>query len=132
MGKENLFSKHFTPDEADGWIPQLRELFGTIHDILEGVQGSVHALGASVEHRGNGGGIDTTTYFSRDRELDGALGRIQNAGIVIQDIGRGLVDFPTMYDGAEVFLCWELGDGDRLEWYHAVDAGYRGRKPFPR
>jgi hypothetical protein len=48
-------------------------------------------------------------------------------GVQIKDFERGLVDFPHIRDGREVFLCWELHEGD-IEFWHDIDAGYTGRE----
>jgi hypothetical protein len=48
---------------------------------------------------------------------------------VVRDIGRGLIDFPSIRDGEEVYLCWELTE-DRVSWWHELDAGYPGRQPL--
>ena len=41
------------------------------------------------------------------------------------------IDFPHLMEDREVFLCWELADGDTLGWYHEIKDGFRGRKPLP-
>jgi hypothetical protein len=51
-------------------------------------------------------------------------------GIVIQDIERGLIDFPAWRAGEEVLLCYELGDGPRIGFWHDLEAGYPGRQPI--
>ena len=51
-------------------------------------------------------------------------------GVQLKDFARGLVDFPSMRDGRVILLCWELGEGDHIEWWHEVEAGYTGRQPL--
>jgi hypothetical protein len=127
------FTTHFTPEAADRWVPRLRELFARIHAILDSVEDEISVIQEQA-HRvgGNGGGFDSRHYFSSDRELGDALREIQSAGILIQDIRRGLVDFPHVREGREVFLCWELADGDRIQWFHELQAGFAGRAALPR
>ena len=48
-------------------------------------------------------------------------------GVQVKDFDRGLLDFPHILDGREVFLCWEL-DEDDIEFWHDIDAGYAGRE----
>lgn len=56
------------------------------------------------------------------------LNALQSQGIVIQDVERGLIDFPSLYEGREVFLCYELADGHSIQFFHETSAGYAGRK----
>lgn len=128
----NMFKKHFTLEEAEGWLPRLRRLFLQIHEALALTQDGAGTLRRVLVHRGNGGGIDVPCYLSSDALLDHALGEMQDAGIVLQDLTRGLVDFPHVLDGREVFLCWELSDPDELEWFHEVHAGFAGRQRLAR
>ena len=55
--------------------------------------------------------------------------RSAEAGIVLRDIDRGLIDFPAIVDGREVYLCWELGE-DEVDYWHDPDAGFGGRQPL--
>ena len=52
---------------------------------------------------------------------------LAEAGIEVKDVGRGLVDFPHLREGQEVFLCWELGE-ETVSYWHEIEAGYAGRK----
>ena len=49
--------------------------------------------------------------------------------IQIKDLDRGLLDFPAIVGGREVFLCWEQGEND-IEYWHDLDTGYAGREPL--
>jgi len=130
MSTPHRFSKHFSPDQAQAWIPRLRELFAGLHEALQAVRPDWVALHPTVERRGNGGGIDVRRCCSNDKVIDHALTTIQQAGIVLQDVERGLVDFPHLAGDREVFLCWELADGAALGWYHEIEAGFAGRRPL--
>ena len=48
-------------------------------------------------------------------------------GAQIKDLDIGLIDFPTMYRGREVLLCWKLGE-ERIAFWHGTDEGFKGRK----
>jgi hypothetical protein len=58
------------------------------------------------------------------------LGKFQAREIQIKDLERGLVDFPTMLGGKEVFLCWEQDEED-IEFWHELDRGYSERERLP-
>lgn len=130
MSTPPRFSKHFSPEQAQVWIPRLRALFVELHEALDKVRPDLTALHMAMERRGNGGGIDVKRWSSGDRVIDRVLSTIQQAGIVLQDVERGLVDFPHLTADREVFLCWEIADGDTLGWYHDIEAGFAGRRPL--
>jgi hypothetical protein len=75
-------------------------------------------------------GGPTTTAFVRDLgRLHDLLREFQSRDIQLKDPKRGLVDFPALLDGREVFLCWEKSEADITHW-HAIDEGFAGRQPL--
>jgi hypothetical protein len=57
--------------------------------------------------------------------------RIQDEGCLIKDLEIGLLDFPTVYQGQEVYLCYKLGESG-IRFWHGIDEGFRGRKPIDK
>lgn len=55
--------------------------------------------------------------------------RLEELGGVLKDLEMGLVDFPTVSGGSEVYLCWRLGE-DGIHYWHGLDEGFAGRKPL--
>ncbi len=60
--------------------------------------------------------------------IGGLLQGVIEHGIIIQDVGRGLIDFPALAGGDEVLLCYQLADGDRILAWHDLHAGFAGRQ----
>ena len=58
-----------------------------------------------------------------------AAEQLEAMDIVLRDADRGLVDFPSIRDGEEIYLCWEVGE-PRVAWWHEPDAGFAGRRPL--
>jgi hypothetical protein len=54
---------------------------------------------------------------------------LDERGIVLRDIATGLLDFPALAGGRQVWLCWRLGE-DRIEYWHGTEEGFAGRKPL--
>ena len=54
---------------------------------------------------------------------------INDSGMILKDLERGLVDFPMLYEGREVYLCWLLGEST-IEFWHETDSGFAGRQPL--
>jgi hypothetical protein len=61
--------------------------------------------------------------------LKSTLSRILETGCLIKDLEVGLLDFPSLLNNEEVYLCWKLGE-DRIRFYHRQDEGFAGRKPL--
>ncbi|MGO8791364.1 MAG: DUF2203 domain-containing protein [Terriglobia bacterium] len=57
------------------------------------------------------------------------VNRIQDSGVLVKDLDVGLVDFPSLLEGEEIYLCWKLGE-DHIAFWHGIDEGFAGRKPI--
>ncbi len=126
------FDKHFTFEEANALLPRYREIFAQIQSLIDAARGQSSNV---IQLHGGGGtnGKTNGAHTSRDavmKQINELISEITDAGVVIQDVGRGLIDFPAFIDGAEVFLCYELSDGESIQFYHELDAGYAGRRPI--
>jgi hypothetical protein len=128
----------FTVEEANELLEEIRPLAQELVDhrrALAEARSARRRIAAQVA--GNGGGIDPRAAAELDErvaeELKG-LARCVNAihglGAIVKDPDEGLVDFPALRGGENVYLCWRLGE-DRIEFWHGVDEGFAGRKPLP-
>jgi hypothetical protein len=85
---------------------------------------------SSLMEPGRDAGGDLVNSWARSmavfREV---MGEFQRRDILIKDIDRGLLDFPAIIGGKEVFLCWEKDEQD-IEFWHDLDTGYAGREPL--
>jgi hypothetical protein len=124
--------KIFTIEEANALLPSVRQ-------IVSNIQKSHKALGkyrrqakkASDAAEFGGGGIpDGVRYAQLVTTLTSEISELESLGVQLKDFERGLVDFPSLRDGRVVLLCWQMGEGDELEWWHDVDAGFAGRTPL--
>jgi hypothetical protein len=126
-----LFRKHFTVEEANALIPFLRQRFAQIHALV----GPFLQEWERLQHifrvaRDNGGGKEASDYIIFTSLIQRFIMEIFEQGVLIRDLKRGLVDFPHLREGREVFLCWELKDPDEVVFWHDLDAGYAGRRPL--
>ena len=70
--------------------------------------------------------------FERDRvaeSLKASLEKIHATGCLVKDLEMGLLDFPSIVNNEEVYLCWRLGE-ERIRFWHRQDEGYSSRKPI--
>ena len=121
------FDKHYTRDEAQALLPQLRQWLKRLNELRHELERSDKRL-SSLMHSGNDLGGDLVNKWIRTlTEMQQLLGEFQRRDIQIKDLERGLVDFPAIIGGKEVFLCWEQ-DEDAVEFWHDLDTGYGGRE----
>ncbi|HEX4744690.1 MAG TPA: DUF2203 family protein [Candidatus Limnocylindria bacterium] len=66
------------------------------------------------------------------REIRALLAELAALGVEVKDPDQGLIDFRTMREGREVYLCWKLGEGARIMYWHDLETGYAGRRPLDR
>lgn len=122
------FQKHFTVEEARALLPELRRIFQDAHVRRERVRQADEKLGEDLRTtRSDLGGPTVAGMVNDWAQMNKQIQHLQQLGLVVKDFDRGLVDFPHLRDGQEVFLCWEL-DEDDIEFWHDIDAGYAGRE----
>lgn len=128
MKSAHQFSKHFTLAEAQSLLPQLRSILRDAHRRRDAVSRADEKLGELLQstHSDLGGPLVTGLLMDL-AQTKTQLQQIQDMGVQIKDFDRGLLDFPHIRDGREVFLCWELEEDD-IEFWHDIDCGYSDRE----
>jgi len=63
------------------------------------------------------------------QEVRDTLAELEEIGVQVKDLDKGLLDFPSVMDGQEVLLCWKLGESE-IGFWHTADEGFAGRKPL--
>jgi hypothetical protein len=124
-----IHERHFTRAEANALLPRLGPLLNQLRDAKDELtdEEAHEALAEAAPSNGGGGeGRQVGVAFLEVRRL---LETLQQSGLVLRDIDRGLVDFPALIDGREVYLCWELGE-DKVSYWHDLEGGYGGREPL--
>jgi hypothetical protein len=124
--------KLFTIEEANALIPRVRAILATIqtsHRSLGRYRDQAREA-ANAAEQGGGGIQNGVRYAKLLTDLSSVISELETLGVQLKDFERGLVDFPSLRDGRVVLLCWQMGEGDQLEWWHDVDAGFAGRTPL--
>lgn len=122
--------KLFTVDEANGLIPTVRPKLEQIRDLyLELAEFRENARSAAGSAEKGGGGMQGgSNYVKVLYEIGKLTTEFADLGIQLKDYTRGLIDFPCMKGERVILLCWQLGEGDEIAWWHEVDAGFAGRQ----
>ena len=124
--------KLFTIEEANALLPSVREILQKIQRARRRLatyrrQAKLAAEGAE---QGGGGMEGGALYAIVLTQFTTEMSELEALGVQLKDFDRGLVDFPSLRDGRVVLLCWQLGEGDELEWWHDTEAGFGGRTPL--
>ena len=130
--------RYFTLHQAENLLPTVEQL---IRDSLymkhefQRCEKEIEVHAVRVQMMG-GSRVDPAKVLgqreARNRAakiLAGKLEKLQDLGVLIKDLDIGLLDFPTLYKGREVYLCWRLGEV-KIENWHGVSEGLQGRKPI--
>ena len=121
------FTKHYTRDEARALLPQIREWLATLNRLRAEVERYDQRLSGLNAEGQDTGGETVNNWIRALAGMQEILAGFQQRQIFIKDLTRGLVDFPAILGGKEVFLCWE-SDEDDIEFWHDLESGYGGRE----
>jgi hypothetical protein len=130
--------RFFTLQQAEKILPDVAEAIGEaislkaeylrLESQWESFSQRVAVMGGVQMNRGQ-----MLEQKSRREEttaaLKQAIEKVHAFGCLVKDLDIGLIDFPTLLQGEEVYLCWKLGE-DGIRFWHGVDEGFRGRKPI--
>ena len=125
--------KLFTVNEANELLPVVRPKLEKIkanYDNLAIYRESAKAAAVAAVDSGGGGMESGSIYVKLLYDIGKLTTELHDLGIELKDYTRGLIDFPSMRDGHVVLLCWQLGEGDQIEWWHEMEAGFLGRQPL--
>jgi hypothetical protein len=128
----DFMSRYFTLQEANKTLVTIRPLMDEVQTIRQKILANQPEAWPAIEKSaGNGGNRALSNMVQDFEKLDALVHLIQDTGVLIKDINIGLLDFPALRDGQEVYLCWQYGEGDIAFW-HEVEAGFAGRQPIDK
>ncbi len=116
--------KYFTPKEAERTLPLVKQIVKDILDASFQIRTIVESLGGSMQEN------DEVKKLARD--INGYIKELEEIGCFYKDwnFSIGLIDFPSVINGEDVFLCWR-SDEDSIRYYHGINDGYAGRREIP-
>ncbi|MFN0056729.1 MAG: DUF2203 domain-containing protein [Planctomycetales bacterium] len=138
MSSSSPKKKYYTIDEANHALPLVRAIASDIVRQYRDISERKERLDQVQRSRGKRGRQARDVYgeelaqveqdLEKDIEtLQGYVDELDRLGVEVKDFSRGLVDFRSLMDGREVYLCWQLGEADVAHW-HELDAGFSGRQ----
>jgi hypothetical protein len=121
--------RHYTLEEATEALPRVEELLKRMRSARARLGDREAREALSEAGPTNGGGVAGRTVSQGYLELRESMLELREREIVLRDLDRGLIDFPSLRDGHEVYLCWEEGEQE-IGFWHEPEAGYGGRRPL--
>ena len=140
-------TRYFQLDEAARHLAELEPLLQTLaqqraqlirlRDVVVESDSGVPATGGAGSdpgpRPGDGAAPDESLRLARLRmqglidQMQAAVARIDELGVVLRDIETGLIDFPALVNGRQVWLCWRLGEAE-IDYWHELTSGVAGRR----
>ena len=129
-------AKLFTREEAEALLPTVRPLLLEIQQLGREIaehESHLHVDQTKLMSNGHKSTTDSEALRQEVHDLNSRIrahvNTILDMGIIVKDLAEGLVDFPALLHGREVYLCWKLGE-DGIHWWHEIEAGFAGRQPL--
>jgi hypothetical protein len=121
--------RHYTLDEANAALGAVGDLLVRLRSARERLSDSEAREALAEAGPSNGGGAPGKVVSEAFLALRDGLVELREREVVLRDLDRGLVDFPAMRDGQEIYLCWEEGE-DEIAFWHDLETGFAGRQPL--
>jgi|SRR5687768_9472721 len=130
--------RYFTVKQAEALLPEVGESIRKAVHLKRENEKAEQELNALMHRVTMAGGmiLDRQSLLGmrarRDAtamRLNEILEELQETGCQVKDLDMGLLDFPTLFRGEEVLLCWRLGEAS-IEYWHGTSEGFRGRRPI--
>ena len=127
---------YFTREEAEALLPQVSVVLVKISEQRKALLQCEEELGAlQGQTMGNGHHLhDRIVRLQKDlaghiQELQALVNELSDFGCELKDPDMGLIDFLSLRNGREIYLCWYLGE-KRINFWHYLDTGFKGRQPL--
>jgi hypothetical protein len=125
-----LHERHYTLEQANavmGWVAARIGWIREAHQQLVALGPEAGEAVAALDET-SGGSYPGRSVARPLVELSRAVGELEAVDIVVRDFERGLVDFPALRDGEEVYLCWLVDEEQEIGFWHGPEAGFAGRR----
>lgn len=129
-------ARYFTREEAEALLPQISVTLRDIQREYVAMKEHREEL-ATLEVRAMGNGHHLQKDIARLQQqmathaqvLRRLLTELERFECELKDPETGLIDFLSLRDGREVYLCWRLGE-EHINYWHDLQAGFAGRQPL--
>jgi hypothetical protein len=129
-------ARRFTLREAENLLPQVSALIQDAvalkaqcqeaENSIEALSRKVMLCGGMIVNRERAQAVRRRRDDTLEK-LKATVESIHQTGCLVKDLDKGLVDFPTLFRGQEVYLCWKM-DEPEIRFWHRVEDGFAGRQ----
>jgi hypothetical protein len=117
----------YTRETANLLLDEVRERLVRLQRAYAEV--AEHRSSMASSAGGNGGDAGASRWLASSRTAADELAWFRGRGIVVRDVEQGLIDFPGLREGRQIYLCWRLGE-DAVNFWHDRETGFAGRQPL--
>jgi hypothetical protein len=118
----------FNLDTANRTLPLVRRV---VEDIVREYRELMKLRDAREELAASDSGskLDAMRVAAEQHveRLNALQEELREIGCELKDWKSGLIDFPAVHDGRQIWLCWKLGE-ERVSHWHELHEGFSGRK----
>jgi hypothetical protein len=126
-----LHRRHFTLDQANALVPAVDRVLREVRGAHARLVTAGHDAELAVRAETTGGAWPGREHARATLMLSLGFEHLEDLGVLVRDVERGIVDFPALMDGREVYLCWRFGEAAITHW-HELHSGIAGRRPLGR
>jgi len=124
----SIKNKYFSVEEANAFIPKLLIDIPRIQDLMKRLINDFPDVRKAREKaQQNGGSLQGADYINCVLMINSLTEELESKGCILKGIEHGLIDFPSLRDGKEVYLCWKNPE-PQIEYWHDIQSGFAGRQ----
>ena len=123
------FQRHYTREEATALLPKVRIWLARLRELQQSIETFDRRVQSLAANGDDVGGESVNRLIRARTDFVALLSEFREREILIKDLDRGLLDFPAIVAGDEVFLCWEESEPS-VEFWHDLETGFAGRQPL--
>ena len=128
-------ARYFGIDEANDQLRELEPLLQQLRADRNRVADLQQELTRQRETNGSAEHAEQIAELESEQRdcvhrMQFAVTQIDEWGVTLREIGTGLIDFPALANGRPIWLCWRLGEGNEIGWWHEANTGFDSRRPL--
>jgi len=124
-----MHHRHYSVEEANRRLELVGAIVHRIREARVQLAGEGFDQAFCTLAELTGGAWPGREHASASLEITLGFERLEELDVVVRDLERGIIDFPSLLGGEEVYLCWLVGERSVGHW-HAVESGFGGRRPI--